>query len=68
MKYVSCVNKIFFLLVSIVQYLLYNLIPNKMALPNEGEIIVTTSILIIIIFVYAFYYAITINLENKNKK
>lgn len=33
---------------------------------NEGEIIVTTSVLTIIIFIYTFHYAITLNLtENK---
>lgn len=32
---------------------------------NQGEIIVSTSVLILIIFIYTFHYAITINLENK---
>jgi hypothetical protein len=32
---------------------------------NEGEIIVSASVLTIIIFIYTFHYAITVNFENK---
>lgn len=35
---------------------------------NEGEIIVTSSLLILIIFIYTVYFGITINFVDKNKK